>query len=225
MWSWFGGAAAQKRKDAPKNAILLLREQLDMLQKREKHLENQIATQDAEARKFVNTNKNAAKAALRRKKVHEKNCEQTTAQIVQLEQQIYSIEAANINHETLQAMKQAGAAMSQIHGGMSIDQVDETMEILREQHHLSEEIGAAITSVPLGEQPDEDELETELEGLEQEAMDERMLNTGPVPVNSQLDRLPEAGKSELAGKTPAQPMAEEDDEEAELAKLRAEMAM
>lgn len=58
MWSWFGGAAAQKRKDAPKNAILLLREQLDMLQKREKYLENQIAEQDAAARKFVNTNKN-----------------------------------------------------------------------------------------------------------------------------------------------------------------------
>lgn len=58
MWSWFGGAAAQKRKDAPKNAILLLREQLDMLQKREKHLENQIAEQDAAARKHVNTNKN-----------------------------------------------------------------------------------------------------------------------------------------------------------------------
>lgn len=69
----------------------------------------------------------AAKAALRRKKVQEKNLEQTTAQIAQLEQQIYSIEAANINHETLQAMKQAGAAMAQIHGDMSIDKVDETM--------------------------------------------------------------------------------------------------
>lgn len=69
-------------------------------------------------------------------------------------------------------------------------------DTLREQHQLSEEIGQAITSVPLGEQPDEDELDQELEGLEQEAMDERMLNTGPVPVNPQLDRLPEAGKSE-----------------------------
>ena len=71
----------------------------------------------------------AAKAALRRKKGLEKNLEQTTAQIMQLEQQVYSIEAANINHETLQAMKQAGAAMSQIHGGMSIDKVDETMYV------------------------------------------------------------------------------------------------
>lgn len=69
----------------------------------------------------------AAKAALRRKKVHEKNLEQTTAQIMQLEQQIYSIEAANINHETFKAMQEAGKAMSQIHNGMTIDKVDKTM--------------------------------------------------------------------------------------------------
>lgn len=57
MWSWFGGGAAQKRKDAPKNAILSLRQQLDMLQKREKHLENQMAEQDVVARKNVSANK------------------------------------------------------------------------------------------------------------------------------------------------------------------------
>lgn len=59
MWgaSWFGGSGAQKRKDAPKKAILDLRQQLDMLQKREKHLENQMAEQEAIARKNVATNK------------------------------------------------------------------------------------------------------------------------------------------------------------------------
>lgn len=58
IWGWFGGAAAQKRKDSPKNAILGLRAQLDMLQKREKHLITQMDEQDAVARKNVNTNKN-----------------------------------------------------------------------------------------------------------------------------------------------------------------------
>lgn len=48
---------------------------------------------------------------------------------MQLEQQVYSIEAANINYETLQAMKQAGSAMEQIHGGMNIEQVDDTMYV------------------------------------------------------------------------------------------------
>lgn len=53
---WFGGGAAQK-KDATKKAIIDLREQLEMLRKREKHLETQIQQQEEIARKNVNTKK------------------------------------------------------------------------------------------------------------------------------------------------------------------------
>ncbi len=56
MWSWFGGGSAANRKDSPKNAILGLRSQLEMLQKREKHLQNQIEEQNALARKHVGAN-------------------------------------------------------------------------------------------------------------------------------------------------------------------------
>jgi charged multivesicular body protein 4 len=114
-------------------------------------------------------------------------------------------------------------------------------EELQDQHALSAEIGSVITSFPIGEQPDEEELDAELEGLEQEAMDAKMLHTGTVPVGSQLDRLPAAGNTDRKleqsryhtyrsltnlsiVKQPAKAQ-EEDDEEAELAKLRAEMAM
>lgn len=111
-------------------------------------------------------------------------------------------------------MKAAGSAMTQIHGSMTIDKVDETMyaflvmfgglaqrlmfyrDQLREQHQLGEEIASAITSQSVGEQPDEDELDAELEGLEQEAMDERMLKTGTVPVADQINRLPAAASGE-----------------------------
>ena len=74
----------------------------------------------------------AARAALKRKKQHEHTLEQTTAQISTLEQQIYSIEAANINRETLAAMERAGEAMQQIHGKLNIDKVDETMYVICE---------------------------------------------------------------------------------------------
>ncbi|OJD10220.1 hypothetical protein ACJ73_09884 [Blastomyces percursus] len=223
MWSWFGGGSAQQRKDAPKNAILSLRQQLDMLQKRESFLENQMAEQDALARKHVATNKNAAKAALRRKKGHERSLEQTSAQIIQIEQQISSIEAANINQETLLAMKNAGKAMKQIHSGLTIDKVDETMDELREQHALSEEIVSAITSTSIGEPLDESELEAELEGMQQQQIEEKMLKSGTVPVADQLGVLPAAANGPLKGKEKA--TTEEEDEEAELEKLRAEMAM
>ncbi|KAF1965142.1 vacuolar-sorting protein-like protein snf7 [Bimuria novae-zelandiae CBS 107.79] len=218
---WFGGG--QQKKEAPKKAILQLREQLEMLNKREKHLQNQMDEQDGLARKYVNTNKTAAKAALRRKKAFEHSLEQTQSQIMTLEREVYSIETANINKETLDAMKNAGAAMKHIHAGLTIDKVDDVMEGLREQHAIGDEISEAITSGVTTSAIDEDDLEDELAELQQEALDEQMLNTGPVPVGDKVGRLPSAPQAEVKGKTPAR--VEEDDEEEELRKLQAEMAM
>ncbi|MCJ1430558.1 ESCRT-III subunit protein snf7, partial [Sticta canariensis] len=224
MWlsSWIGGSGGQKRKDAPKKAILDLRQQLDMLQKRERHLENQMAKQQEIAKENALTNKTAARNALKRKKQHENSLEQTSGQISMLEQQIYSIESANINQETLVAMKNAGAAMKKIHGKLTMEDVDVTMEQLREQHELTQEIGNAITSMPLTEPIDEDELQADLDKLEQEAVDEKMLKTGTVPVADSLSSLPSGPNGALKGKSKAP--IEEEDEEAELAKLQAEMA-
>ena len=126
-------------------------------------------------------------------------------------------------------------------------------EQLREQHELTQEIGNAITSMPITEPIDEDELEADLAAMEQEKLDDQMLSTGTtVPVADRIDRLPNAanGESEhppsprccllaccidevcfadmggktVKGKTKA-PAVEEDDEEEELRKLQAEMAM
>lgn len=52
---WGGNAA--KKNNSTKDAILKLRSTLDMLTKREKHLENQMNEQDAIARKNVTSNK------------------------------------------------------------------------------------------------------------------------------------------------------------------------
>ncbi|OJD34890.1 vacuolar-sorting protein snf7 [Diplodia corticola] len=218
---WFGGGAA-KKKDAPKNAILQLRGQLEMLSKREKHLQHQMDEQDAIARKNVSANKTAAKSALRRKKQFEHSLEQTQSQIMTLEREIYSIETANINKETLDAMRNAGSAMKQIHGSLTIDKVDQTMEELREQHAIGEEISEAIAQ-PMGQTLDEDELDDELAELQQEELDNKMLETGQVPVTDKVSRLPTGPTGELPGRKPAR--AEEEDDEEELRKLQAEMAM
>ncbi|RYC61396.1 hypothetical protein CHU98_g4821 [Xylaria longipes] len=79
--SWFGSGAAKKKEEIPKNAILGLRTQLELLRTRERHLMNQMEEQDVIARQNASTNKKVAKAALRRKKAHEHSLEQTIAQI------------------------------------------------------------------------------------------------------------------------------------------------
>lgn len=66
---------------------------------------------------------------MKRKKAHEHSLEQTSAQISMLENQIYSIESANINQETLLAMKNASKAMKDIHGNLTIDKVDDIMYV------------------------------------------------------------------------------------------------
>ena len=71
----------------------------------------------------------AARAALRKKKQLESTLEQTSAQIMNLEGQIASIETANINKETLDALSNASKAMKTIHGGLTIDKVDATMYV------------------------------------------------------------------------------------------------
>ena len=61
LGGWFGGGASNaKKSQASKEAILGLRRQLDMLRKREAHVEKQIADEDATARKHINTNKSGA---------------------------------------------------------------------------------------------------------------------------------------------------------------------
>ncbi|KAF2871610.1 vacuolar-sorting protein-like protein snf7 [Massariosphaeria phaeospora] len=217
---WLGGGN-QKSKDAPKKAILQLRGQLEMLNKREKHLQHQMEEQDALARKHVSSNKAAAKAALRRKKAFEHTLEQTSAQIMTLEGEVYSIETANINKETLAAMQNAGSAMQAIHAGLTIDKVDDVMEKLRDQHDIGKEISEAITSGVGPTGIDEDELDEELADLQQEQLDNQMLNTGNVPLNDKVGQMPEAPRAEVKGKS----RVEEDDEEEELRKLQAEMAM
>ena len=66
-------------------------------------------------------------------------------------------------------------------------------------------------------------MEDELANMEQEALDDKMLKTGTVPV---VDRLPAVGNGEIRGKERRrEEVQEEEDEEAELKKLQAEMAM
>jgi hypothetical protein len=88
------------------------------------------AAKVASGRRARTDGNTAAKAALRRKKQYEHSLEQTQGQIMTLEREIYNIETANINKETLEAMKNASKAMKEIHGGLTIDKVDQTMYVL-----------------------------------------------------------------------------------------------
>lgn len=147
--------------------------------------------------------------------MHEANLEKIQGQMDSLENNLMAIESANLNYETMKAMQQGAKAMKHIHGNMNIDKVDQTMDEIEEQITLGQEISNAI-SRPMGNEVDEDELEDELEALEQETLEEKMVSVGKAPVGG----LPATKQTNNVSK-----VQEEDDEEEELRKLQAEMAL
>lgn len=209
--SWWGGG----KKDSTKDAIVSLRTHIEMLSKREAFYEKKIEEQTKLAKSLVTTNKSAARNALRRKKKHEEELEKTQNQVIMFEQQLGALENANLNKETMKVMKQGAAAMKQINKGMDIDKLDNTMEDMRDQVALHEEISDAI-SRPLQEE-DTLDLEQDLEELEQEALDERMVGAGRAPASV----LPEVPTGESKDK---ESEANGEDEDEELKQLEAEMA-
>lgn len=145
-----------------------------------------------------------------------------------LETQLLAIENANVNMETLKAMKAGSATMRSMHGELDVGKVDATMDDIREQMDLANEINAAISTPLAMDLVDEEELDAELEQIEQAEMDKAMLGmeAPPAAVKS-AGSLPLVGVSAgSAGAVPAESAdTTKNDEDAELEELRASMAL
>lgn len=238
MWNYLFGGTKQK-KELPKKAIVELREHILTLSKKSTYLESQIKEQEALARKNVTSNKALARQALKKKKKLESDLLKIGNQIESLETQLNAIESANLNLETMKAMKQGAKAIKQIHSDFDIDKVDETMDDIREQVEASEEISEAI-SRPLGtEFVDEDELDEELAALQEEEVESNLVDTHRTQeqqshrIDEQrqnisdshvINKMPSAPTKKV--NVPQEPVAEDEDEdERALRELQAEMGM
>ncbi|KAJ2893099.1 ESCRT-III subunit protein snf7 [Coemansia aciculifera] len=156
-----------------------------MLELREAHIQTKIDNEIKLARANATSNRRVALAALKRKHLYELQLEKMGGTRMTLEAQAMSIEAANVNLETMKAMERGAEAMKHIHQNMSIDKVDQTMEDIREQMDLATEVSDAISQPQLfGAQIDDDQLLEELEELEQQELDRQLLGLGRVPVST-----------------------------------------
>ncbi|CCM04062.1 uncharacterized protein FIBRA_06221 [Fibroporia radiculosa] len=214
--SYFGGR--RDTKQSSRDAIVTLRQQLQMIDKKEEHLQKKIDEELKKAKSNAVTNKNAATAALRRKKATEQELERLQGTRFQLEMQVNTLESASFNAETMAAMKKASGALRDIHGKLSIERVDQTVAEIHEQTQLANEISEAISANTYsGVEIDEDSLRAELADLEQDELNERLMGADHVPVHQP------PGATRIADSR--QPIAVEDDEDAQLRELQAALTM
>jgi charged multivesicular body protein 4 len=125
---------------------------------------------------LLTTHMQVATEALRRKKVHESDMSRLAGTRLQLEMQVNTLESANLNAETMAAMKKASEALGHIHGNLyaptydlwrfflifnitcrTMDKVDATMNKVNEQRELANEIADAISN-PMYGSTDVDEV-------------------------------------------------------------------
>ena len=185
---------------------------MGILEKREQFLEKKIEIQVAEARKCLGAkNRRGALTAIKRKKMYEGQVVQISVARDKIDQQIIMIEGATTSLETISALKEGAEAMQQIHQHMTVEQVDKTIDSIREQMDVATEINAAISQPLGGEVIDDEEITTELEELEEHGMSEQLLDLPKAePVIPQAEDLPTPVKNE---------------EEEELASLESAMAI
>lgn len=202
-----GGKKKADQSSTPGEAIQKLRETEDMLLKKQQFLERKIEQELAIAKKNGTQNKRVALQALKRKKNYEKQLEQIDGTLSTIEFQREALENASTNTEILKNMNYAAQSLRAAHQGMDVDKVENLMDDISEQQQIAQQIGEAISQpVGFGHDIDEDELERELEELEQQELDSKLVDVGALDLE-----LPSPPKTEPKGRTKHR--AEEDDDD------------
>jgi charged multivesicular body protein 4 len=194
---------------------------IDTLEKRQKLLEKRIADEEADAKTRVASNdKRGALMALKRKKMLETELETLMNSRMTLEQQINSLEAAQMNQIAVSALAHGVNVHKQLNQQIDVEHVDQLMEDMQEQLDLQNEIAQVMSA---GNRIGEDEdLMRELEQLQEATLDEQLIGAGSVPSGPVADKsAPVAAKAATtAAPAPVTAGGLTADEEAELAALQ-----
>lgn len=210
-----GGKNGDKKAPTPAEAIQRLREIEEMLEKKQDFLEKKVESELETAKKHGTRNKRVALAALKRKKRFEKQLQQIDGTMSTIEFQREALENANTNTQVLVIMGEAAKALKKAHDNMDVDKVHELMDEVQEQQEIANEISEAISNpVGFGTDVDDDELLAELEKMEQEQVEEKLLNVGPT-ATEELPSVPNAEPAVPSSSRKAK--VPEDDELAALA--------
>lgn len=195
----FGGSAPKQPALSANQGLEQLEEKADMLRKRITHLQDQIDEQERIAKANATTNKSKALAALKRKRTLEDNMRKAAGTLDNIENQKDMLESASSNAAVLKTMADTAKLVKQQHDNLDINKVEDIVDEMREQKEISEEI-ANILSTTTTAKEDDEELLKQLENMQQEELDAKLLqtdrDTAKLPdVPTQLPSVPVATSS------------------------------
>eukprot|EP00003_Mantamonas_plastica_P013532 TRINITY_DN2361_c0_g1_i1.p1 TRINITY_DN2361_c0_g1~~TRINITY_DN2361_c0_g1_i1.p1 ORF type:complete len:237 (+),score=94.33 TRINITY_DN2361_c0_g1_i1:284-994(+) len=173
---------AKPQQNTPTQSLQKLRETLDLLEKRETHLQKKIRTELETARRHGTKNKSQAMLALKRKKRYETQLNSIGGMRDNLETQIVLLENGSVQREVMDAMREGNRAINETFRNMTIDDVEDLKDEIIDTMEVATEVTDALAQ-PIGgfSEFDEDELFAELEELEEEDLKNKLLDIDEVP--------------------------------------------
>ncbi|RUS86640.1 hypothetical protein EGW08_005589 [Elysia chlorotica] len=196
--------------------IQRLRDVEEMLNKKSEFLEKKIEAQIRIAKENGTRNKRVALRALKTKRNFEKQLQQIDGSLSTIEYQREALESASANVEVFNVIRVASDALQGLQGQLDIDEVHKIMDEAAEQKELADDLSDLISNPENfgGQVFDEDDLLAELEELEQEELNEKLLDVGETAYN-----LPSIPTSEPAASVKNSKVRRKDDDEAVMDEL------
>ena len=168
--------------------ITNLKEQVDLLEKRNIFILKKKDNAILEAKeKLEKKDKNGAMLALKKKKQFEDELSKNQGIQLTLENQIYSLESANMQKSVIDALELGNKSIKNINKDLNPDKIDELMDDIQEQTDNSNAINQAL-SQNLQQVYDDPDLLEELEQLESEKNEND--NENDIDISGSLPNIP-----------------------------------
>lgn len=166
------------------DAISKITKTIETLEKRQMYLEKKQEAELKKAKAFSKKGKAGKRQALhclKRKKLYEKQLEQVANQMINLEQQKFTLQGATTTKLVFDTQVSATRGLKQIQQGMNIENVEDLRDEMDEVTEQQNELNELLSAPALGADMDEDDLLDELNELQEEDAMEAFTAVPSVP--------------------------------------------
>jgi charged multivesicular body protein 4 len=181
-----------------------LRENIELIEKRNLFIEKQKTQLITEAKEKLNNNdKKGALLILNKKKKIEEEINKNQGSQLLLENQLSNLESANLNKHIINSLSKSNKAIHTLNKDLNVDKIEELMDDIQEEQDNYNTI-QSIMEQPLQQIYDDDELNKELEELEElEEVEQftKIENSEKLKELEELKELKQIDKKEKIKKT------------------------
>ncbi|KAJ1688902.1 hypothetical protein LUZ63_013057 [Rhynchospora breviuscula] len=176
-----------KKTTSAADTIDQLNKTLEMLEKREKQLQQKVSAEAEKAKDYAKLkNKNATIQCLKKKKLYEAQTQQLVNSQLRLHDQIITLESAKATQDTIEALKSGSSAVQALQQSLTLDEIEKVVsEDTRENFESIKEIQDLLANpVGISAEFNEDDFEAELEKLELQVREGDQLPAASLHLNA-----------------------------------------